>query len=134
VPYAVRDQHFADAQRPVQRFAFDHRLRSLDAIQLAVACDLRARGPGDYLVTADLVFHQVATEMGFAAINPQHPSICNQSLLVVDLQSLLVVDLQSLPVVDLQSLPVVATMSGRPKLTPQITPQGAFWLPGIHSN
>lgn len=47
-PYSVTGQHFADAERMVRQFSYDHRLRSLDAIQLSVALDLRSRWPADF--------------------------------------------------------------------------------------
>ncbi len=71
-PHAVTQSHFAGAEELLFRFGYEYRLRSLDAVQMAVASDLRARGLVEFLVTADLVFEQVATKMGFVVINPQH--------------------------------------------------------------
>jgi uncharacterized protein len=39
-PYSVTDRHFAEAEGLVRQFSYDHRLRSLDAIQMSVALDL----------------------------------------------------------------------------------------------
>jgi len=55
----------------VRRFAFDYRLRSLDAIQLSVALDLQSRGLADSIVTADRTVQDVANVLGLAATNPQ---------------------------------------------------------------
>jgi uncharacterized protein len=38
--YSVTDEHFVIAERLVGRHSFTHRLRTLDALQLAVAVDL----------------------------------------------------------------------------------------------
>ncbi len=70
-PYSVTDRHFADAERMVRQFSYDHRLRSLDAIQLSVALDLRSQGLADSIVTADRTIQDVASLVGLAAINPQ---------------------------------------------------------------
>jgi len=70
-PYSVTDRHFADAERIVRQFSYDHRLRSLDAIQLSVALDLRSQGPADSIVTADRTVQDVASLIGLAVLNPQ---------------------------------------------------------------
>lgn len=70
-PYSLTDRHFADAERMVRQFAYDHRLRSLDAIQLSVALDLRSQGLADSIVTADRTVQDVASLVGLAALNPQ---------------------------------------------------------------
>src|SRR6266403_5916130 len=46
-------QHFKDAERLVHQHGLARRLRTLDALQLAVALDLRGRGMADVLVTSD---------------------------------------------------------------------------------
>ncbi len=70
-PYSVTDRHFADAERLVRQFSYDHRLRSLDAIQLSVALDLRSQGLADTIVTADRTVRDVASLAGLAVVNPQ---------------------------------------------------------------
>jgi hypothetical protein len=46
-------------------------LRTLDALQLSVALDLRTQGMLDHLVCADKGFIDVATAEGLAVINPE---------------------------------------------------------------
>jgi predicted nucleic acid-binding protein len=70
-PHSVTDRHFADAERMVRQFSYDHRLRSLDAIQLSVALDLRSQGLADSIVTADRAVQEVANLVGLAVFNPQ---------------------------------------------------------------
>src|SRR5580704_11232828 len=70
-PYSVTSRHFADAEHMVRQFAFDYRLRSLDAIQLSVALDLRSQGLADSIVTADRAVQDVASLVGLAVLNPQ---------------------------------------------------------------
>jgi predicted nucleic acid-binding protein len=70
-PHGVTQSHFAEAEELVLRFGYEHRLRSLDAIQLAVASDLRTRGLVDCIVTADVRLQGVAKQLGFDVINPQ---------------------------------------------------------------
>jgi predicted nucleic acid-binding protein len=64
--FSVADAEYSAAER----YGFDFRLCTLDAVQLAVALELRGRGLADYFVTADAVLHDVAVAEGFAAINP----------------------------------------------------------------
>lgn len=70
-PYSVTDRHFADAERMIRQFSYDRRLRSLDAIQLSVALDLRSQGLADSIVTADRAVQDVAGMVGLAVINPR---------------------------------------------------------------
>ena len=70
-PYSVTGRHFDDAERMVRQFSYDHRLRSLDAIQLSVALDLRSQGLADSIVTADRTVQDVAILVGLAVLNPQ---------------------------------------------------------------
>lgn len=70
-PHTVTLEHFAQAERFVRRFGYDHRLRSLDALQLAVALDLKARGLVEYIVTADKLLQDVAELLGVPTVNPQ---------------------------------------------------------------
>lgn len=70
-PHGITPQHFSEAEELVLRFGREHRLRSLDAIQLAVAVGLRNSGRVDSLVTADVTLQEVARLLGFAVVNPQ---------------------------------------------------------------
>ena len=58
---------FAVAEHLVEGYAFDLRLRALDALQLAVALELRNQALVDYFVAA------VAGLEAFSVINPEHP-------------------------------------------------------------
>jgi len=66
-------RHFQEADRLLQQHALLHGLHALDAIQLAVALDLRRRGTLDEFVTADQVLLTVAPLEGFVVSNPLAP-------------------------------------------------------------
>ena len=57
----------------MQQHGLTHGLHTLDALQLAVALDLRARGMLDQFVTADRVLLVVAALEGLAVFDPEHP-------------------------------------------------------------
>ena len=63
-------RHFQLADEMLRRHATTHRLRTLDALQLAVAIDLRSRGLADNFVCADDVLCQLAKSEGLAVVNP----------------------------------------------------------------
>jgi predicted nucleic acid-binding protein len=67
------DADFKNAGHLMERYAFDHRLRTLDALQLAVALKLKNSGKLDYFVAADKVLCEVAALEGMAVINPDVP-------------------------------------------------------------
>jgi predicted nucleic acid-binding protein len=71
--FAVREEEFALAQRLVERYALDRRLRTLDAVQLAVALGLRAAGLIEKFVAADKALCEVAALEGFSVLNPEQP-------------------------------------------------------------
>ena len=71
--FGITTDHFHSAGRLVGRYSFTHRLRTLDALQLAVALDLRERGYLDYFVVADKVLAEVAAVEGLAVRNPEAP-------------------------------------------------------------
>jgi predicted nucleic acid-binding protein len=70
---AIREQEFAVAERLLEQYAFDRRLRALDAIQIAVALGLKSQGLVGQFVAADKVVCEVASLEGFAVLNPEHP-------------------------------------------------------------
>ena len=78
-PYSVTDRHFADAERMVRQFSCDHRLRSLDAIQLSVALDLRSQGLADSIVTTDRTIQDVASLIGLAGGQSAGPLVVEPS-------------------------------------------------------
>jgi predicted nucleic acid-binding protein len=66
-------RHFQEADRLLQQHSPTHSLHTLDAIQLAVALDLRRRGMLDELVTADRVLLAVGPLEGLGVLNPEAP-------------------------------------------------------------
>ena len=70
--FSVAESEFAMAELLVGRYAFDLRLRALDALQLAVALELRNQELVDHFVAADTVLCEVARLEGFSVINPEH--------------------------------------------------------------
>jgi predicted nucleic acid-binding protein len=69
----VREFHYPAAERLIIRYGDRQGLRTLDALQLAVALEVQDRVGVDALVAADKVFCAVATLEGFAVLNPEHP-------------------------------------------------------------
>ena len=55
----------------MERYAFDLRLRALDALQLAVALELRNQKLVDHFVAADAILCEVALLEGVPVINPE---------------------------------------------------------------
>jgi predicted nucleic acid-binding protein len=70
---AVSEFHYPAAERLLIRYGDRLGLRTLDALQLAVALELRLRVGVDTVVAADKVLCEVATQEGFAILNPEHP-------------------------------------------------------------
>ncbi|MGH9785013.1 MAG: type II toxin-antitoxin system VapC family toxin [Terriglobia bacterium] len=68
--FGVAEDHFVAAERLVGRHAFTRRLRSLDALQLAVALDLHGQGLVDSFVAADQSLCEVAVIEGLNVNNP----------------------------------------------------------------
>lgn len=56
----------------IERYAFESRLRPLDALQLAVAVELRNQGLVHHFVAADAILCEVAAHKGFSVINPEY--------------------------------------------------------------
>lgn len=67
--FTVTGHHFIEAGRLLDRFGLSYRLRSLDALQLAVADDLRSQRLVDFVVAADSVLLEVGALMGMRVIN-----------------------------------------------------------------
>lgn len=59
------------AESLIERYAFDLRLRALDALQLAVALELRNRKLIDHFVAADAIPCEVAALERLPVINPE---------------------------------------------------------------
>jgi predicted nucleic acid-binding protein len=64
---------FATAGQLIGRHSFSHRLRTLDALQLAMAIDLSSQGLLDRFVVADKALGQVAALEGLVVLNPETP-------------------------------------------------------------
>ena len=63
---------FTATELLVERYAFDSRLRALDALQLAVTLELRNQKLVDHFVAADAILCEVARLEGFSVINADH--------------------------------------------------------------
>jgi hypothetical protein len=67
------ERHFQEAERLLRTYATQRSLRTLDALPLAVALDLKRRGRLDYFVCADANLCAVAQSEGLKVINPEIP-------------------------------------------------------------
>jgi predicted nucleic acid-binding protein len=65
--------HYQEAERLIRKQAMSYSLRTLDAIQLSVALDLRVRGLSNHFVCADRNLCKVAVSEGLTVINPEIP-------------------------------------------------------------
>ena len=72
--FTLSREHLELAGRLIGRHSLSTRLRTLDALQLAVAIDLRNITLVDYFEVADKVLFEVAKMEGLAALNPESPS------------------------------------------------------------
>jgi predicted nucleic acid-binding protein len=71
--FSIGESEFAMAELLVERYAFESRLRALDALQLAVASELRSQKLVDHFVAADVILCEVARLEGLSVINPEQP-------------------------------------------------------------
>lgn len=65
--------HYQEAERLLRKHGPTQRLRTLDALQLAVALDLRARELIDPFICADRHLLVVAAAKGLTVIDPESP-------------------------------------------------------------
>jgi len=70
--FSIREAEFTTAEVLVERYAFDSRLRALDALQLAVALELWNQKLVDHFVAADAILCEIAALEGLSVINPEH--------------------------------------------------------------
>jgi len=63
--------YYLEAERQLNRYATVRSLRTLDAIQLAVAVELRRKERIDYFVCADDNLCKIAAMEGLSVINPE---------------------------------------------------------------
>ena len=71
--FSIGEVEFALAERLVEQYAFELRLRALDAPQLAVALGLKSQGLIDHFVAADRILCEIAALEGFSVLNPEEP-------------------------------------------------------------
>jgi len=71
---SVNEGHFQTARKLLIRYGVTEGLRTLDALQLAVALDLKQMGHITILVAADQRFCLIASLAGCAAVNPEQLS------------------------------------------------------------
>ena len=65
--------HFQEAQRLIRKHGPTQRLRTVDALQLAVALDLRVQGVIDQFICADKALLAVAAGEGLTVVAPEQP-------------------------------------------------------------
>jgi predicted nucleic acid-binding protein len=61
------------AEQFIARHGYKYRLRTLDALQLAVAVEFLSEGLLDKFVVADKVLAEVAVLEGLSVLNPETP-------------------------------------------------------------
>lgn len=66
--------HYRDAEKLFSTVGLTRRLRTLDALQLAVAVDLYRKQPICRVVSADRDLLAVATDLGIATLDPENPT------------------------------------------------------------
>jgi hypothetical protein len=66
-------KHFKEADRLISQHGLARRIRTLDALQLAVALDLQRRGMADQIVSSDKHLLSVAVAEGIPAFDPENP-------------------------------------------------------------
>ena len=71
--FAVHESEFALAERLIEQYGYDRPLRTLDAVQLAVALGLKSQGLIDCFVAADAALCDIAALEGFSVLDPEHP-------------------------------------------------------------
>jgi hypothetical protein len=69
--FVVTEYHYRQAEALIGQYGFQHRLRSLDALQLAVALDLRDQAIGQTMVASDKTVCEVARLEGLSVLNPR---------------------------------------------------------------
>ncbi len=69
----VLRRHYDRAERLLAKYGLQQRLRSLDALHLGIATDLRDLDHIDVLVTADGLLESVGRSEGLAVVNPLSP-------------------------------------------------------------
>jgi predicted nucleic acid-binding protein len=73
VAMPVLERHFHSARKLLVQYGVSEGLRTLDALQLAIALDLRQLGQIGVLVAADQRLCRVGSMAGCASVNPEKP-------------------------------------------------------------
>lgn len=68
--FRLTPQHYKEAEQLLMQHGADQGLRTLDALQLAVALDLHRRTLLDHFVCADSILCRVALAEGLSTFNP----------------------------------------------------------------
>ena len=68
----INGLHYKGAEQLICRYGFNHRLRTLDAMQLSVALAIRTQGVECRFVAADRHLIEVASLEGFSVLNPEN--------------------------------------------------------------
>lgn len=63
-------RHFKSAEFLIEKYGFKSSLKTLDAVQLSVAIDLKEKVSVNYFVCADKNLCKIANKEGFEVINP----------------------------------------------------------------
>jgi predicted nucleic acid-binding protein len=71
----VDERHYRKARGLIARYGVERGLRTLDAIQLAVALDLHGGGVVSVFVAADHRLCQVAEDCDFPTVDPADPDV-----------------------------------------------------------
>lgn len=71
----IEERHYLSARHLLVKHAPQMALRTLDALQLSVALDLKHAGVVSVMVTADQRLCEVAEICGFPTINPTAPGL-----------------------------------------------------------
>lgn len=69
----VHERHFQSARKLIVQYGVTEGLRTLDALQLAIAVDLPQMGHVALFVAADQRLCRVASLAGCSAVNPEQP-------------------------------------------------------------
>lgn len=71
--FTLTDARYAAAERLTAHHGFDQRLRTLDALHLAVAGDLREQGLVDCFLASDRAIREAALIERFSVLHPEAP-------------------------------------------------------------
>jgi predicted nucleic acid-binding protein len=67
----IEPRHFEAASVIISKYGFQRRMRTLDALQLAVALDLRSKNLLDVFVVADRLLAEIGALEGLSGLNPE---------------------------------------------------------------